>query len=215
MIIDGKNDSIWVRIPKTAGVSIKNELASKESIFTNDKKIVTHCSSENKIRVSQINGFHSSLAAYHKELIGKTNWNKLFRFTFVRNPFCRAVSSWKFGGWGKKWNCNFKEFAEHIKNQNLTNPNEWNQLGWHSCLQYPHIYTDSRECLVDFIGKFENLQEDFNIVCDKIGIPHRQLPHQNKTKHKHYTEYYDDETRQIVAEKYAKDIEYFNYKFGE
>ena len=66
---------------------------------------------------------------------------------------------------------------------------------------------------IDFIGSYENLNEDFKFVCNKIGIPQVELPYKNKTNHNYYTEYYNDETRNIVETKYAKDIEYFKYKF--
>jgi hypothetical protein len=141
-------------------------------------------------------------------------------FTFTRNPWDRLVSVYfylKNGNTtsGDKKDCN-RYLAQYSSFEDMV-------LNWDDILfnqihfkeQYKWVCDDNGELIPDFIGRFENLQEDFDIICDKIGIPQQQLPHKNKSKHKHYTEYYDDETKQIVAEKYAKDIEYFGYEFGE
>ena len=66
---------------------------------------------------------------------------------------------------------------------------------------------------ISFIGKLENLQKDFNAICANRGMPQQKLSHERKTSHKPYREYYDKEAKQLVAQKYAKDIEYFGYKF--
>ena len=129
-----------------------------------------------------------------------------FKFTIVRNPWDKELSDYFFNKrLGRNVGSNLTEYFNHP----ITNKPFWheNQLTW--------ITDENNNINADFIGRFESLQEDFNTICDAIGIPRQELPHKNKTKHKHYTEYYDDETRQIVAEKYAKDIEYFGYKFGE
>ena len=66
---------------------------------------------------------------------------------------------------------------------------------------------------VNRVVRFENMQQDFDEVCNDIGIEPVQLPHINKTNHDHYTTYYTDETRRIVERVYAADISLFNYKF--
>jgi hypothetical protein len=157
-------------------------------------------------------------AKKYKKQIGSKEWNNYFKFTFVRNPWDKMVSQYFYiqkcrGG---NYDLTFREFilafeycteSEYILGNGIAvkfNP-----------IQLPWILDDDGNCLVDYIGRFETLQEDFNIVCDKIGVPRQQLPHENKTKHKHYTEYYDDETRSIVARKFAGDLKRFGYKFGE
>lgn len=134
------------------------------------------------------------------------HWKTSFKFAFVRNPWDRAVSAYFY----RKRLTDFRgTFEEHISSdKSIYRPLQHsNQYNW--------LVSDNGKIELDYIGRFENLQEDFNIVCDKIGIPREKLRHKNTTKHKHYTEYYNDETRQIVAEKYRKDIKYFNYEFGD
>jgi len=61
----------------------------------------------------------------------------------------------------------------------------------------------------------ENIESDWKIVADRIGVSDK-LPHINKSKqNKHYTEYYTTELRDLIARRYEKDIELFGYKFSD
>jgi chondroitin 4-sulfotransferase 11 len=193
-MVNHKHKYIFIHIPKSGGNSIKAALGIR--IFP---------------------GNHSKI---HQK---SAKYMDYFKFAFVRNPWDRLVSGYtylKAGGISqlnpnknadnqlcKKINTYFPTIGEFIRHSKW-----WNWKHFQS--QYSYISIDGTP-VMDFIGKVENLQQDFNTICDKIGIPQQQLSHTNKSKHKHYTEYYDDETREIVAEKYAKDIEYFGYRFGE
>ena len=138
------------------------------------------------------------------------HWNSYFKFSIVRNPWAKELSDYFFCI--KKTGFN-GTLTKYLKEQDFDNIKQKKRHKlWHSN-QLDWLISKNNKIELDFIGRIENLQEDFNVVCDKIGIPRRKLPHKNKTNHKHYTEYYDDETREIVAEKYAKDIEYFGYEY--
>lgn len=69
------------------------------------------------------------------------------------------------------------------------------------------------EILVDNILRFEYLEEDWNTMFENFGYEPPKLPKKNVSKHKHYSEYYDDETREFVSYLFKRDIDAFGYKF--
>jgi len=66
---------------------------------------------------------------------------------------------------------------------------------------------------VNFIGKFENLQNDFNNLLSKLGSENIQLPHIHKSNRSRYRTYYSEESKALVEEFYKKDIQEFGYEF--
>lgn len=74
------------------------------------------------------------------------------------------------------------------------------------------LVDESKNLMVDFVGRFENIEEDFRAICRKVGIT-ASLPHVNKSKRTDYRDYYDAETRDLTARLYAEDIERFGYTF--
>jgi len=125
------------------------------------------------------------------------------KISIIRNPWDRVLSFYMY-----------RKMQNRLPS-NVNSLSEWVHFIRHKkgCFAgiYDYLSNDNSICC-DLFLNFYTLEEDFGNFCKSQNIS-LKLPHKNKTKHKHYTEYYDEETKQIVAEKYAKDIEYFGYEF--
>jgi hypothetical protein len=135
-------------------------------------------------------------------------FDSYFKFAFVRNPWDWQVSLYHFALADLKNPhheivSGFRSFDEYI---------DWRVQNVR--LQKGFIFDHNDELLVDFVGRYENLNDDFRQICRHIGIPEIELPHQNKTNHKPYQEYYSHRTRELVAEAFKEDIRSFNYTFN-
>ena len=159
--------------------------------------------------------------------ISPANYASYFKFSFVRNPWARLVSEYSARDRYKKFS--FKEFVMH----RFPEPDMYTDRYRHVISQYDYLYDINGQLLVDFVGKFENLQNDFSAVCSRLGISDSTLPHRNASGNRKsglkrligkisssrqakkipYTEYYDDELREHVGQLYAIDIETFEYSF--
>ena len=199
---------IFFHVPKVPGSTIARAL----ELYTNANTGPMHLYRFENVKPERLDGFvgnndvHVSASEVKKKLRAK--YEKYFTFSFVRNPWDWCISIYHYisqtpSHRGFNLYNRYGNFANYVKSSSQKH------------LQSDWFFDKENKPCVDFIGKFETLQQDFNTICDKIGIPRQKLPHKNKSNHKHYTEYYDDETRQIVAELYAKDIDYFEYEFGE
>ena len=188
---------IFIHIPKAAGISICRAL------FGN------------------LGGGHTPIKKY--ELIySKSDFNQRFKFTVVRNPWDRVVSAFYFlkeGGFGDedpKWideHINsHKDFESFVKNGLAS---EAVQEKLHFKPQISFLQNDLGEIPIDFIGKFENLNDDLATISKNLGFE-ANLDHNNKTqgrKGKSYRDYYNKKTREIIKEIYQIDIKYFEYEF--
>ena len=64
---------------------------------------------------------------------------------------------------------------------------------------------------MDFIGRYETLQDSFAEVCRRIGIPGQRLAVVNATVSRPWEDYYYDELRRLVTRFYRRDFEMLGY----
>lgn len=188
---------LFVHIPRTGGSSIERFITGEDWA----------CVRHRGIKVQHI----SCLQA--KKVYGDDIFSRYYKFSFVRNPWDLMVSTFL---WAKqKTGLNgviFRDFIEDIARYN--EQLEFVPGGNYGSGQLRHLTDSSGNLMVDYVGRFENLQKDFDIICGSIGMKRKKLPVSNKTRHRHYAGYYDKNTADLVARQFKEDIEYFGYRFG-
>lgn len=192
---------LFVHIPKTAGNSIQTALRD----YSEDELIALREEQDGierfglRSRNYDIKK-HSTLAEYRAAL-GDERFTKLYKFTGVRNPWDRMVSYY-FTPTQSPETWDRKKFQRIISKAV-------------SVADYLRLNDDEEHPFenVDYIMRFENLDEDFRAVCKTLDIPAPSLPHYNRSDREHYSKYYDDELREVVRTRFAAEIERFGYAF--
>ncbi|EAK9986087.1 sulfotransferase family protein [Campylobacter jejuni] len=191
-----KYGCIFIHVPKVAGTSIERV------VFETDKWLIGHVRALDYINQD------------------KNKFESYFSFAFVRNPFDRMVSAFHYlkkgGGndYDKNWaNENlkdfdtFEQFVLALQNKNVKDK----ILSWqHFTPQYKFICDENKNILVNFIGKLENINNDFKIVKNELNFD-RNLIHSNSSNHEIFSNYYNEKTYNIIAELYKEDFALFDY----
>ncbi len=150
-----------------------------------------------------------------RQIIGETSWDTLYTFTFVRNPFDRVQSLYhylkKFDEIPDGWD--FTEFVQRLVDADDKTP----YLGYHG-LRYDaseFILDKKGKMLVDDVFRYENRSEGVKRISEKIGFPELGQLHilHASPRGDGYRALYDDATRELVSQRFAKDIKLFDYSF--
>jgi hypothetical protein len=189
-MISLNNTFVFVHVNKTGGTSITEAFADYEDPLHPD--------------------YDHLCAKLTKRLIGADLWEEMYSFAFFRNPFDRMVSSYFYRRQIlEDTRCSRPAKDKSFRDWMLedvasfhycTHGHEWNN-------QLAMVEEGDGNVIVDDIFFFEDgLQKGLDTACNKIGISVPELIHSNKTEKAHWSSYYDEETREIVAERFSRDL---------
>lgn len=207
MIISHRHKFIFFAVPKTATHTVREALRQHCGPDDWEQQVLF---GEQFMPIPQIARLgHGHISAQEiRPHLEPGVWESYFKFAFVRNPFDRFVSTCFFLNRG---NPGFADGAVAFMKDRL--PRQQFRQRVLVRPQYRQICTPDSQVALDFVGQYENLQESYDTICDRVGIPTTQLARKNSTQHSNYNSYYDDDLQQLVGEYYKDDLRIFSYNF--
>lgn len=205
MIISHKHRFIFFAVPKTATHAIRTALRSCLDPNDWEQQILFGRQSLPIPAIARLQHGHVS-ARQLQPHVSTDIWESYFKFGFVRNPFDRFVSICFF------LMRNDPDFAaspvssmkrliskDSFQRRILVRP------------QSELLVDESGQTVMDVVGRYENLQQSFDTICDAIDIPRTDLTTRNPSQHKSFVEYFDDELTETIGRFYAQDFKDYCY----
>lgn len=183
-----KTKSIFIHIPKAAGTSISDALYGEDP-------------------------WHYTIN--HYKFLSCGDFEKYFKFGFVRNPYNRLYSIYNYGFKQSRIHpstsiafiTEFPSFENFITNW-LTHENINKHYFFYPQTKY--LCSRTGQLLVDYVGRFESINQDFKVISNRIQI-NKQLKHMNKSEYSAPKSVYTPELAEKVYDAYKYDFDLFSY----
>lgn len=214
VVILKNHKAIYIPIPKVACTSLL--IACAELLEMKE--------------IPNISSVHSTYFPCVRKFGENSVYKDYFKFAFVRNPWDRLVSCYgnkikKNQNFNDRWYRNgvslglakydglfkagmpFDEFANIIADI----PDEDAEKHFRS--QHTFLVDEKGDLLIDFVGRFEALDEGLDCIFKHLGVDYSKIPHEQKSPHRNYKSYYSESLKARIYERYQKDICLFGYSF--
>jgi hypothetical protein len=207
MLLSYSHRFIFIHNYRVAGTSIRKSLDKyvRRPLL---RRIFEKIGLGNKLSHHKWKTFPAHIKANElRRILPADLYDTFYKFAFVRNPWDWQVSLYHYmlknkSHWQHRLISAMKSFDEYIV---------W-RVNEGKVLQKDFVTDSEGTMIVDFVGRYENLSNDFLQVCKVLNIA-ASLPHINKSSHMNYRSYCSAETRNLVEENFSEDIELFGYTF--
>lgn len=221
MIISDIKKILFIHIPKTAGTSIANALEP----FANERRLTPWRAIKRAIP-GKVNPqkcwfeMHDTAQFVRSKLTPEV-YDAYYKIAFVRSPYTHAYSHYQF-----LKTYAYARYARVVQNQTFEEYLAWRLNGsrrkyktriqrfvWMGD-QSSFIYSPNGECLVDFIGRFEHINEDCDRLAERLGMSEFRLEHHRKGDYKKGLDIasLSEEARALIDQLYEADFKNFGYQ---